>query len=95
MAVKKIPMRRCIGCMTSYPKSDLIRIAYDGTALTVDRTGRANGRGVYLCRREECINTAIKKRALNRSFKKNFSTDETNAAFEEVLGMIREVVDGE
>ena len=44
MAEKKIPMRRCIGCMTSYPKNTLIRIAYDGQQLTVDTTGRARGR---------------------------------------------------
>ncbi|MBR0374771.1 MAG: YlxR family protein [Mogibacterium sp.] len=94
MAEKKIPMRRCIGCMTSYPKNTLIRIAYDGQQLTVDTTGRARGRGVYLCRNEECINTAIKRRALNRNFKTNFGKEETDAVFEQVLGMIKEVVNG-
>ena len=95
MVEKKIPMRRCIGCMTSYPKNTLIRIAYDGDRLTVDTAGKAKGRGVYLCRNENCINTAIKRKALNRGFKTNFTEAETGPVFEQVLEMIKEVVHGE
>ena len=55
MVQKKIPMRRCAGCMESHPQKDMIRIAWDGESLKVDQTGRARGRGVYFCRNAECI----------------------------------------
>ncbi len=68
MKERKIPMRRCVGCMESKEKKDLIRIAgYEGS-IDVDPTGRAKGRGVYLCRNnEECWKKAFKKKALERS----------------------------
>ena len=91
----RTPMRRCIGCMTSYPKDTLIRIAYHDGVLTVDEDGRAPGRGVYLCRNGECVNTAVKRKALNRAFKKNFKDDETGPVFDRVLELIMEVVNGQ
>lgn len=71
-------MRRCIGCMQSREKQALIRIAGDSAGnIFVDPTGRANGRGVYLCRdNRSCWETAKKKRAFAHSFAANL-TDET------------------
>jgi predicted RNA-binding protein YlxR (DUF448 family) len=67
MKAKKIPMRKCVGCMESKQKKELVRIAgYEGNVM-IDLTGKAKGRGVYLCSNVECFNTAVKKRALSRS----------------------------
>lgn len=64
---KKVPMRKCVGCMESKPKKELIRIAgYEGQ-VALDPTGKAKGRGVYLCPNAECLAKAKKKRALGRS----------------------------
>ena len=57
---KKIPMRRCVGCMESKPKGSLIRIACYEDNITVDPTGKAKGRGVYLCPDRECMEKAKK-----------------------------------
>lgn len=48
-----------MACRTSRDKRDLVRVvrAPDGT-VRVDATGRANGRGAYVCRDETCISTA-------------------------------------
>lgn len=35
----------------------------------MDTTGRANGRGAYLCRKEECLEKAIRGHGLERSFR--------------------------
>ena len=43
---KTVPMRRCVGCMESKPKNELIRIAGYENEVTLDLTGRAKGRGV-------------------------------------------------
>ena len=67
MNTKKTPMRRCVGCMESKPKKQLIRIAgYEGR-VSIDPTGKAKGRGVYLCPGTECFAKAVKKKALSRS----------------------------
>jgi predicted RNA-binding protein YlxR (DUF448 family) len=81
MKAKKTPMRRCVGCMESKPKKELVRLAgYEGK-VSIDLTGKAKGRGVYLCTSVECFEKAVKKKALSRSLEmeipkeqlKNFS----------------------
>ncbi len=54
--VRHIPERQCLGCGQKRPKSELIRIvrAPDGT-VSLDRTGKAPGRGAYICGEPACI----------------------------------------
>ena len=65
---KKIPMRRCTGCGEMKEKKSLIWIVRtpDGT-IQIDRTGKLNGRGAYLCDDLACLRTARKRRSLQRS----------------------------
>lgn len=62
--------RRCIGCGTEQPKRALVRVVRspDGTP-HFDPTGKAPGRGAYLCGRAECLRQAMKKNALSRALK--------------------------
>lgn len=65
---KKIPMRMCVACRQMRPKKELIRIVRTPEgAVTLDRTGRANGRGAYLCDSIYCLSRAVKTRALDRA----------------------------
>lgn len=66
--MKKIPMRKCIGCGIQKPKKELIRVVKnkDGE-VSVDFTGKANGRGAYICKERKCFDLAIKKNAFNRA----------------------------
>lgn len=85
MKSRKTPMRRCIGCMESKPKNTLIRIACHDGKLTVDPTGKAPGRGVYLCKgSERCIAQARKKKALQRSLGVEVAAEELDRIFEEI-----------
>ena len=84
MKNKKQPMRRCIGCMESKDKNQLIRIAWYEGRLTVDPTGGAKGRGVYLCKNSSCREKALKKKALQRSLQANIPEEELNRVFEEL-----------
>lgn len=69
---KKVPMRTCIGCGISKPKKELIRIVLTGDGeILADRTGRANGRGAYLCDDPACLQKAIKRKAFSRAFREN------------------------
>lgn len=65
---KKIPMRRCVGCGEVKSKKELIRVIRtpDGE-IRLDISGRANGRGAYLCNNPDCLKKARKRRALSRS----------------------------
>ena len=81
MKNKKVPMRRCVGCMESKPKAEMIRISYYEGKLAVDPSGKAKGRGVYLCPKSECMEKAKKKRALQRSFDAELSHDDIEKVF--------------
>lgn len=66
---RKIPMRTCIGCREQKPKKELIRVLRNKeNQIFIDLTGKANGRGAYLCRSKDCLDKAIKSKALNRAF---------------------------
>lgn len=67
--MKKIPMRTCIGCNNAKPKKELIRIvkSSDGE-VSIDFTGKKNGRGAYVCRDISCLEMAIKTKRLSRTF---------------------------
>ena len=65
---KKIPMRRCTGCMQSLPKKELVRIVRtpDGT-ISLDTTGKKSGRGAYICKNPACLSKAKKARRLEKN----------------------------
>ena len=68
MKPRKIPMRMCVGCREMKPKMTLIRVVkpQEGDA-SIDRTGKASGRGAYVCDDIECLRKARKSRALERA----------------------------
>ena len=89
MKDKKVPMRRCVGCMESKPKSDLIRIAsYEG-ALTIDPSGKAKGRGVYISPSRECLDAAYSNNGLRKSLKTNIDGDTMKQLFSQLEGYER------
>jgi len=65
---RKIPMRMCVGCREMKPKMELLRVVkpQEGDA-HIDRTGKAQGRGAYVCQNVECLKKAQKTRALDRA----------------------------
>lgn len=65
---KKVPMRMCVSCREMKPKKELIRIVKNGEEIKLDKTGKANGRGAYICNDKECIAKLKKQKLLNRVF---------------------------
>ena len=67
--VKKIPLRKCVGCREMKPKKELVRVvkSADGE-LSLDLTGKKAGRGAYICRDLTCFQNARKARRLERAF---------------------------
>lgn len=70
--------------MESKPKNQLIRVAYYDGKMSVDRLGRANGRGAYICNSKECMEKAFKRRAFNRAFSCEISREDIEKAKEEL-----------
>ncbi len=68
--MKKIPLRQCIGCGEMKSKKEMIRVLKTTEdEITIDATGRRNGRGAYICPSMECFKKAVKSRGLERSLK--------------------------
>ncbi len=71
MKVRKIPMRKCVGCGELKTKKELIRIVALPTGeIEVDKTGKKSGRGVYICDSLACFEAAYKNHGLERSLKR-------------------------
>ncbi len=64
-AIRRFPVRTCVACRTERQKRDLVRIVRgpDGS-VTLDPTGRAAGRGAYLCADGSCWSLALKKSSI-------------------------------
>ena len=67
MKQKKVPMRTCVVTKEQYPKKESIRVVRDNTGkVTVDKTGKQNGRGAYLKKDLEVVDMARKTKALEK-----------------------------
>ena len=65
---KKIPQRQCMGCRERKAKKEMIRVVRmtDGN-VSLDFSGKLNGRGAYICPDPQCLAKAQKSKALERS----------------------------
>jgi predicted RNA-binding protein YlxR (DUF448 family) len=68
MKTRKVPLRKCLGCNEQKDKRELIRVVKnkDGE-IFMDLTGKANGRGAYICKSLECFEKAYKRKAIERA----------------------------
>lgn len=86
--VRKIPMRQCTGCGERKEKKQMVRVLRTDTGeITIDETGKKNGRGAYLCRNKACLERALKTKALNRSLKCEIPQEITERLREEMAGI--------
>ncbi len=83
---KKIPMRTCIACRVSKPKRELIRVVKFNDEIKLDKTGKLNGRGAYVCNDEACIAKLKKQKLLNRAFSCQVDESVYDKIMEDFLG---------
>ncbi|SHJ90939.1 RNase P modulator RnpM [Paramaledivibacter caminithermalis] len=85
MKKRKIPLRKCVGCNEQKNKKDMIRIVKNKEGrINIDFTGKAHGRGAYICPNEECLKAAQKRKSLNRAFGQEISEDIYERLMEEL-----------
>jgi predicted RNA-binding protein YlxR (DUF448 family) len=87
MKQKKIPLRKCVITNERFPKKDLIRIVRTSEGIvSLDLSGKLNGRGAYLKKDIAVIKKAIKTKKLDRHLETKISDE----IYEELLGLINE-----
>lgn len=65
--MKNQPQRTCMGCNGKKDKKDLIRIVKNKeNQISIDRTGKQEGRGAYLCDNIQCLEKVIKSKRLEK-----------------------------
>ena len=69
MKAKKIPVRMCVACREMKPKKEMQRVVRPKEGdVFIDLTGKAAGRGAYVCNDPACIRKLKKGRLLNKVF---------------------------
>ena len=74
--MKKKPQRTCIGCNVQKDKNDFVRIVKSKEGnITIDKTGKASGRGAYICHNVDCLNKAKKSKKIEKVFETQLTED--------------------
>ena len=68
MQNKKVPLRKCTGCGEMKPKKELVRVVKTPEGeISLDPTGKMNGRGAYLCKDPQCLRKAQKSKRIEKA----------------------------
>ena len=74
--MKKAPQRTCMGCNSKKDKKDLIRIVRNNqNEIIIDKTGKQEGRGAYICNNAECLEKIKKNKRLEKTLKAKISEE--------------------
>lgn len=83
--MKKEPQRTCMGCNEKKGKHELIRIVKNKeNEISIDKTGRKEGRGAYICDNEKCLEKVVKSKRLEKVFEVKI----TQEIYESLRGVI-------
>ncbi len=83
--LKKQPLRQCTGCGEMKPKKELVRVVKSPEGvISLDRSGKANGRGAYICHNAECYKKAVKARRLEKAFSMQIPENVSEAILREL-----------
>ena len=83
--MKNQPQRTCMGCNSKKDKKDLIRIVKNKeNQISIDKTGKQEGRGAYLCNDIQCLERVIKSKRLEKIFDMKISEE----IYENLRGVI-------
>ncbi len=68
-----------------FDKRQLVRVVKSPQGdVSLDLTGKKSGRGAYVCKNEDCLKKARKKKAFERAFSMQISDEVYNAMEEEM-----------
>ncbi len=77
MRPRKTPVRTCIGCGRQGDKREFVRVVRSPSGhVDVDVTGKANGRGAYLCPAAACFDAAAKRKRFTSALQVEMREDD-------------------
>ena len=92
MRRKHVPQRTCVGCRKIRPKREMVRVVRTpNQGVKIDESGKASGRGAYLCRERQCWERALSEKCLEYALKTGLSKEEWKAFLE--FGQALELTD--
>ena len=81
-------MRMCLCCREMKPKKEMVRVTLNKEGvIALDLSGKAPGRGAYLCKEAECAKKLSKTKALDRAFARTVPTEVYEALEKELTGV--------
>lgn len=93
--LKHVPIRTCVGCGEKRPKGELLRIVKEvNGGILPDPSGKKSGRGAYICFNLDCLESALKKKAIQRSLKINDLDDSLLREIKEIISKKRNGLEG-
>lgn len=86
MKAKREVKRMCVGCGEMFDKRSLIRVVKSPEGeISIDLTGKKNGRGAYICNSTECLKKAKKRKSIERAFSMKIDESVYDEMEEEIL----------
>lgn len=83
MRRKHVPQRTCVGCRKIRLKREMVRVVRTpDQGVKIDESGKASGRGAYLCREKKCWEKALSEKRLEYALKTGLSREEWEALLE-------------
>ncbi len=84
--MKKEITRMCFICRKIHNKDDMLRLVKNSSGeIFIDKTGKANGRGAYICNDTNCIEQIKKQKVLSKAFKCEVPLDVYQKLCEELI----------
>ena len=81
-----VPLRMCAIGRELKPKTELIRLVKVDNKIVIDAKQKMQGRGLWICKSEECISKLKKSKCLNHAFKCEIPDSVYNEILESVNG---------
>ena len=83
--VKRVPLRKCLGCNEMKPKKELIRLVRTPLGgIELDFKGKTAGRGAYVCPKADCFSKAQKTRRFEKALSGQIAQEIYNRLEEEL-----------
>jgi predicted RNA-binding protein YlxR (DUF448 family) len=95
-AARREPQRTCVGCREVKTKRELVRLVLtaDGT-VELDETGKANGRGAYICKKAACWEQALQGNRLEHTFRSTVKQDNRDRLKARASVLLKEMTSGQ
>ncbi len=75
-----------MACRERKNKKEMLRVVKSESGVHLDFTGKAEGRGAYLCNSEACLKKLLRYKLVNKTFSCEISEEVYSAIEEEFRG---------